>query len=163
MAGLRLYFLRHGKALARADWREDDDLRPLTPEGADEVRRIGAGLAAMGLRPGAIVSSPLTRARRTAELVADALGMRGQVVIDERLGHGFDVDTLAGVVVDHHPRSSLMLVGHEPDFSAVIGGLIGGGRVVCKKGGLARVDVDGDGLGGGKLVWLLAPGQLARE
>jgi len=162
MTGLRLYFLRHGKALARAEWDDDDDLRPLTPEGADEVERVGATLAAMGVRPDLIVSSPLARAWRTAELAAAALGMSGEVVADERLAHGLDVRALKALVADHQPQGSIMLVGHEPDFSVVIGALTGGARVVCKKGGLARVDVDGHGLGAGELVWLLPPSLLAR-
>lgn len=162
MAGLRLYFLRHGKALSRAAWEEDDDLRPLTPEGVAEVQRIGAYLAGAGLRPGVIVSSPLVRAWRTAELVAEALGLGERLVADERLGHGFDRSALAGVVAEHGAEDALLLVGHEPSFSAVVGELIGGGRVVCKKGGLARVDVDGPDLAGGRLVWLLSPAHMAR-
>lgn len=160
MAGLRLYFLRHGKALSRAAWDEDDDLRPLTADGVAEVRRIGACLARMELRPGVIVSSPLVRAWRTAELVAEELGLSTRLMADERLGSGFDRRALAAIVADHSGQEALMLVGHEPSFSAVIGELIGGGRVVCKKGGLARVDVDGDDLAGGRLVWLLTPAHL---
>ncbi len=161
MAGTRLYFLRHGKALSRAAWEEDDDLRPLTPEGVAEVQRIGAYLAGAGLRPGVIVSSPLVRAWRTAELVADALGLGERLVADERLGPGFDRRALAGIVADRGAEDAIMLVGHEPSFSAVVSELIGG-RVVFKKGGLARVDVDGASLDGGRLVWLLTPAHMAR-
>jgi phosphohistidine phosphatase len=50
-----------------------------------------------------------------------------------------------------------MLVGHEPDFSRTIADLIGGGRVVMKKGGLARVDLESVDPPSGALVWLLAP------
>jgi phosphohistidine phosphatase len=163
MAGLRLYFLRHGKALPRSDWHEDDDLRPLTPGGEKEVERVGATLAAMGVRPDLIVSSPLARAWRTAELVAGVLGAVAGPIADDRLGHGFDRPALAGIIADHRPKSSIVLVGHEPSFSAVIGELIGGGYVVCKKAGVARVYVDGADLGGGQLVWLLPPLLLARE
>jgi phosphohistidine phosphatase len=53
-----------------------------------------------------------------------------------------------------------MLVGHEPSFSQVIGQLIGGGRIVMKKGGLARVDVNSIDTLPGELVWLLAPKML---
>lgn len=162
MATLRLYFLRHGKALSRDEWREDDGLRPLTPEGEREVRAVGARLAAMDLRPGLIVSSPLARAERTAELVAEALGMTGSLVRDERLAPGFDRAALSGIIADRGPAGSLMVVGHEPDFSDTIGELTGG-RVVCKKASLARVDVDGDRLAGGRLVWLVPPAVLVRE
>jgi phosphohistidine phosphatase len=162
MAGLRLYFLRHGKAAARADWHADDDLRPLTADGEAEVRRVALGLAAIGVAPDVVVSSPLARARRTAELACEVLGVATGPVLDGRLGPGFDVAALAGIVADQRPTVAIMLVGHEPTFSAVIRGLTGG-RVVCKKAGLARVDVDDAGLGGGRLVWLLPPGVLAKE
>jgi phosphohistidine phosphatase len=160
MAGLRLYFLRHGKALARSDWQDDDALRPLTPDGEEEVRRVGAALAALGVTPDTLVSSPLARARRTAELVADTLGVAP--VFDERLAPGFEVEALAGLVAGLGPVAAVVLVGHEPDFSSVVRALTGG-AVVCKKGGVARVDVDDAGLGGGRLVWLLPPTVLARE
>lgn len=163
MARLRLYFLRHGKALSRGEWRGDDDLRPLTSLGEAEIRQLGSQLAALQVRPGLIVSSPLARARRTAELVAEALGMPTDLVLDGRLAHGFGRAALAAIAADHRSRGALMLVGHEPDFSTTIGGLVGGARMVCKKGGLARVDVDEETLGGGELVWLVPPVFLARE
>lgn len=160
MAALRLYFLRHGKATARAEWDGDDALRPLTPEGEEEVRRVAARLAALGVAPDAIASSPLARARRTAELAAEALGV--PPVFDERLAPGFDTADLTGILAAGGRRDAVMLVGHEPDFSDVVGELTGG-RVVCKKGGVARVDVEGSSLDGGRLVWLLPPFVLARE
>jgi phosphohistidine phosphatase len=160
MAGLRLYFLRHGKAMARSEWSDDDALRPLTPEGEDEVRRVGAVLAGLGVAPDAIVSSPLSRARRTAELVAGPLGV--EPVFDERLAAGFDADALAALVARLGPATRVVLVGHEPDFGAIVRALTGG-SVVFKKGGVARVDVDDAGLAGGRLVWLLPPTVLVRE
>ena len=72
---LRLYFLRHGKAWSRADWHDDDDLRPLTDAGEALVRAEGRAMKAMGLAPEVIVTSPLARARRTAEIVAEELGL----------------------------------------------------------------------------------------
>jgi hypothetical protein len=50
-----------------------------------------------------------------------------------------------------------MLVGHEPDFSAVISALTGGSRIELKKGGLARVDIMDPATLEGVLVWLLPP------
>jgi phosphohistidine phosphatase len=160
---LRLYFLRHGKAWSRADWREDDDLRPLTDAGEALVRAEGRAMKAMGLAPDVIVTSPLARARRTAEIVAEELGMSGRLVEDSRLAHGFDARRLAEIVVRHADAASLMLVGHEPGFSATVAELTGGGRVDFKKGGLARVDVKGSQLDDGILAWLLTPAQITGE
>lgn len=156
---LRLYFLRHGRAVSRAAWRGDDGLRPLTPEGEAALAREAATIAAMDLGLAAVVASPLERARRTGEIVAAALdGV--ELVEDERLAPGFGLEALRAVVAENGTPKALMLVGHEPDFSLVVGALIGGGRVVCKKGGLARVDVADGGLDGGELVWLLPPSRL---
>jgi len=162
---VRIYFLRHGRAVARAEWRGDDDSRPLTEEGEAAIRREAKTLAAMGVAPEAIVTSPLARARRTAELVAEAMDARDRLVEDARVAHGLDARALADIVAERAPKKALMVVGHEPDFSTTIAALIGGGRVVCKKGGLARVDVETtDGrLADGELVWLLAPSQLSGE
>ena len=160
---LRLYFLRHGKAMARADWRDDDGLRPLTEEGerllVAESPAIGRYTRGLEL----ILTSPLARARRTAEIVAGELRMEHLLHDDAGLGHGLDAGVLRGIVAVHPGVSSLMVVGHEPDFSLTIAELIGGGRVDMRKGGLARVDVRGPGLDGGVLAWLLTPSQLTRE
>jgi len=160
---LRLYFLRHGKAMARADWHEDDGLRPLTGEGerllvaeAPAIGRLTKGLEL-------ILTSPLVRARQTAQIVAGELGMNEQVHDHAGIGHGLDAGVLRGIVAVHPGVSSLMVVGHEPDFSLTIAELIGGGRVDMRKGGLARVDVRGPALDGGVLAWLLTPAQLTGE
>jgi phosphohistidine phosphatase len=68
---------------------------------------------------------------------------------------------LARVVRSHADAGALMLVGHEPDFSQTIGSLIGGGRVVCKKGGVACVNVPDIRAMEGDLEWLVPPGLLA--
>jgi phosphohistidine phosphatase len=154
---MKVYFLRHGKAESRTAWRGDDAERPLTPDGEEAMRREAKALRAMDLALDAIVTSPLARARRTAEIVADGLDLRGRLVEDARLGHGFDVRSLEELLATHGPLESVMVVGHEPDFSATIAELIGGGDVVMKKGGLARVDVSAPVADGGQLVWLLTP------
>jgi len=56
----------------------------------------------------------------------------------------------------------VMLVGHEPDFSSLIGALTGGSQVLMKKGGLGRVDIELLEQGAGTLVWLLPP-RVLRE
>jgi len=160
---LRIYFLRHGKALSRADWHEDDDLRPLTDTGEALVRAEGRAMKAMGLAPDVIVTSPLARARRTAEIVAAELGMSERLVEDRRLAYGFDARRLAEIVAREAAAASLMVVGHEPDFSATVAELTGGGRVDFKKGGLARVDVRGSQLDDGMLAWLLTPALMTGE
>lgn len=159
---MRLCFLRHGKAEPRAGWHGDDRLRPLTSVGEEVMRREAKALRAMGLAPEAIVSSPLARAQRTAEIVAGELGMADRVVLDDRLGHGFRLAAVADLAAEHRRARELLLVGHEPDMGVAVSELVGGGRVVLRKGGLARVDVEivHGVLGDGELVWLLTPALL---
>jgi phosphohistidine phosphatase len=104
-----------------------------------------------------IISSPLQRALQTAEIVAEELRLTDQVEVDDRLSPGFDRADLAEIIEAHPEADSIMLVGHEPDFSSTIESLIGGGSVVCKKGSLARVDLTGAGFLSGELVWLIPP------
>jgi len=154
---MRLYFLRHGKAENRTDWSGADAFRPLTTEGEEAMRREAKSLRAMDLALDVVVTSPFARARRTAEIVCDELGLSGRLVDDERLAGGFDVRRLEQVAAAHAGAEAIMVVGHEPDFSATVAELIGGGDIVFKKGGLARVDVTAPVAGGGRLVWLLTP------
>ena len=160
---LQLFFLRHGKAWSRADWREDDGLRPLTDAGEALMHAEGRAMKAMGLAPEVIVTSPLVRARRTAEIVAEELGLSARLVEDRRLAHGLDARRLAAIVEGQGAAASLMVVGHEPDLSDTVAELTGGGRVNFKKGALARVDVEGPQLDDGILAWLLTPAQITGE
>ena len=140
--GRRLYFLRHGLA-DHPDFRGDDDRRPLTRDGEVRMRRQAAFLAGLDLDLDVILASPLTRAAQTAAIVAGRLGLADRVLEEPRLGPGFDVEALAAILADlpdSHRR--IMLVGHEPGLSTVVGAITGGSDVVCKKGGLARVDLD---------------------
>jgi phosphohistidine phosphatase len=159
----RLYFLRHGLAANRSEWSGDDSERPLTSKGQALMAREAQTIAQLGLQLDLILTSPLVRALQTARIVAEALGMQERLQADERLAPGFGMPALAEVLKERSGVSALMLVGHEPDFSETIGALIGGGRVVCKKGGLARVDLPDDGSLAGELVWLIPPGVLGRH
>jgi phosphohistidine phosphatase len=125
------------------------------------MQQAARQLRRLGLTVDTIVSSPLVRAVQTAELVAVALKLTQRLVQDQRLQPGFDLAQLQTLLADYTTDNQLMLVGHEPDFSTVIGQLIGAGRVVCKKGGLARVDLAAVSVLHGELVWLLPPRVLA--
>ena len=159
----RVYFLRHGKAFSRADWDAADDLRPLTEEGEQVVRAEARAMKRLGLNVGVIVTSPLARARRTAEIVAEELDLGDRVLEDAWLAHGFDLRRLAKIVARQVGDAGVMVVGHEPEFSATISAAIGGGRIEIKKGALARVDFAGPHLRNGVLAWLVTPAQLAGE
>jgi phosphohistidine phosphatase len=155
-AGATVYFLRHGVAAKRGEWTGDDDLRPLTDEGRAALARAAGAIARLGIAPAAIVTSPLVRARETAEIAGEALGAADKVAGDERLAPGFDAGRLVSLLADHPDAAEIVVVGHEPDLSRTIAGLTGG-AVVCKKGSLARVDLADRSIPRGTLVWLLQP------
>lgn len=126
-----IWFLRHGDA----EDGEVDFERRLTEKGERQSREAGAALAALGIKPQLCLSSPRVRARDTARLACEPLGV--EVTEEERLAGGdFDaLDLAAGL-------DEVLLVGHEPDFSDAVAQLTGG-TVDIKKGGLAGVQ-DGE-------------------
>lgn len=152
-----LYFLRHGLAGNREDWEGDDRARPLTKKGEKRTALSAETMDAIIPDLDEIITSPLVRARQTAEIVADEMGMKDAMIEDERLAPGFNLEKLTEIVKAYPDAEALMLVGHEPDFSETISSLIGGGNIVCKKGGLARVDLINLDPLQGQLVWLLQP------
>jgi phosphohistidine phosphatase SixA len=158
-AATELYLLRHAHAGDPDGWTGDDAARPLSSKGEGQAERLGAFLAGTGFRPDAIVSSPKLRARQTAEIVAGKLGL--DVRLDERLGGGFDGPTVDAILADLGSPERVVLVGHDPDFSELLGVLVGSDRVTMKKGAFARVDVAGPvASGAGTLRWLVPPDLL---
>ncbi len=156
-----LYFLRHGDALGKEEWKGDDNARVLSEEGAARMLREARTMAELSLGIALILSSPLLRALKTAQIVAECLGLQDSLLTDKRLSPGFDLPALREILADHAEVGALLLVGHEPDFSETIAACIGGGRVECKKGGLARVDITDPLKPRGSLLWLLPPRVLA--
>jgi phosphohistidine phosphatase len=159
---MKLYFLRHGMAMDRPEWKGVDAERPLTEKGMERMVRSAELIARLDLELDAILTSPLARALQTAEIVAEALHAKDRLLVELRLGTGFSIDQLAAILGDHAGRKAIMLVGHEPAFSRTISALIGGGRIVCKKGGLACVRLDDQASLQGELLWLLPPRVLER-
>jgi phosphohistidine phosphatase len=157
---MRVYFLRHGQAAARGDWPGDDRDRPLTEPGVELMRREAEAIKRLDLALDLIITSPWLRAAQTAEIVADHLDMRSRLLRDERLAPGFDTRRLEKVLRENEMAAAVMLVGHEPDFSDTVGELVGGGRIVVKKGALLRVDLPEHSVRRGQLVWLIPPPAL---
>jgi phosphohistidine phosphatase len=150
---VRLYLLRHGLA----DWPDwdpaRDDERPLTREGIAKLRAEARALERLDLRLDAILSSPLARARESAAIVAERLGL--EPMLEPALAPGFDAKKLRPLLQRHAKADALLLVGHEPDLSATIAELAGGARVALKKGGLARLDLESLQPPAGTLAWLV--------
>jgi phosphohistidine phosphatase len=137
-----IWLLRHGDA---SDDAPNDASRPLTEKGKRQARVAGEALAVLGMEIDACLTSPKVRARETAQIACEALGV--EIEETEALrGGDFDPQELAA------GRREVLLVGHEPDFSRAIQAATGA-RVDLKKGGMAAID-------GGVLIALLRSPQL---
>lgn len=150
---MRLYFFRHGIAHPR-DADTPDFKRPLTPEGIRRTREAAKVLKSLKVDPDRLYTSPLIRARQTADIIGHTLGTAVQV--RREVGPGFDLQAVEALTSDLGHDDEVLFVGHEPDFSATIQSLTGG-RVVMKKGGFVRVDVVAYHPLVGELVWLITP------
>jgi phosphohistidine phosphatase len=157
-----LHLLRHAHAGDPEAWTGDDSDRPLSEKGEAQARRLARHLEATGFRTDRIISSPKVRAVQTAGPVADRIGL--SVVTDDRLAGGVDVDTVEAVLRDAGDPESAVLVGHDPDFSDLVGLLCDAGGVSMRKGALARIEIDRPLVAGaGSLRWLLPPDALKPE
>jgi len=137
-----IWLLRHGEA---AEGSPDSE-RPLTPKGEEQSRFAGVALAKLGVTLEACLTSPKVRAYDTARLACEALGVEPQN--EPRLAGGpFDPEELAG------DMETVLLVGHDPDFSMAVHKATGA-QVRMKKGGLAGIER-------GELRVLLRPVEIA--
>jgi len=159
---MKLYFLRHGQAGEREDWHGDDFDRPLTTDGIKRMEREADTIAELDLEVETIITSPLVRARQTAEIVAKRLKLRKNLIEDENLGLEFNLQRLVQIL-EHYPKAgTVMLVGHEPSMSRTMGQLVGGARIDFKKGALACVELVDASAPTAELVWLIPPRVLSR-
>ena len=157
-----LYLIRHAIAEERGDKWPDDNLRPLTTEGALLMRKAAKGLARLGVTFDVVLASPLVRARQTAEIVAGAFDPRPSVVTADSLAlDGTYADVLAELQ-KHSRHRSIALVGHEPNIGELAARLAGGRRPFeFKKGAVCGIGIASiPPAGPGALRWFLTPAIL---
>ena len=150
----QLWLLRHGEAVPH-DAAPDDD-RQLTDRGRDQSRAAGHALAALKMHMHAAYTSPKVRARETAALACEALGI--EPMEHGPLSAGFSADDALALMASATTDQRVLVVGHDPDFSQVVHDLTGA-RIDLKKGGIAGVRLDGTR---GELIALLRPRELDR-
>jgi phosphohistidine phosphatase len=152
---MKLYFFRHGHA-EEADGPDFDDFaRRLTDKGIERTEAAARALVKLGVKPALMYSSPRVRARQTADILAKGIGMN--VAVREEVGFGFTIEHIPALLADAGADDEIMFVGHEPDLSITVSKLVGGGEVVMKKGGMARVDLFATTPLRGALVWVIPP------
>jgi phosphohistidine phosphatase len=154
----QLYLLRHGIAVPHGTPGIEDDDRPLTTEGERRVRVIGRGLKRLKLKVVRIATSPLPRALKTAQIVAEALGDPELVEVVDDLRAGRDASTIRAWLATRE-ETRLMVVGHNPSLSGLLALLTTGdenqGYCELRKGGIAALTGDPRGLY--QVDWIARP------
>lgn len=130
---MRVFLVRHAEAAPG----EPDDLRPLTRAGRETARALGESLAAQGIQPDAVLSSPLLRARETAAELGRVLGCDPET--DERLAPGATADSLRAALADR--GEVVVVVGHQPDCGLIAAEITGGTPPTFPPGGMAVLEL----------------------
>ena len=159
-----LLIIRHANAVERdrRRWR-DDDARPLSSTGKRQARKAAAGLKAFSKAPDLLLTSPLVRARQTAQILTDAAGWPQPEEAPE-LSPG--EPALAVLTLLGKDRSKLVaVVGHQPGLGALLTAcLLGDGGALpieMKKNAVACVSFEGSPRAGcAALEWLATPRML---
>ena len=157
--------MRHGDAGNRRDINNDLE-RSLTAEGREEVERIAKSLKSLKLDVDMIATSPLKRALETAEIVAEIFQKTKKLETWNELSPEGERRDLLERLSRLNEESTILLVGHEPYLSTLMGDLISnkpGTRIVLKKGGAAKIVINSLlPKASGELRWLLTPRQLKK-
>jgi phosphohistidine phosphatase len=131
---VRLLLVRHAEAAPG----DPDATRPLTPRGREQARELGERFAAE--RPAVILTSPLLRARETADAISRASG--APVVVDERLGFGATATTVAAAVREAAPGSAVVIaVAHHPDCGRIAAEVTGEPEPVLPPAGVVTLEL----------------------
>ena len=164
MAGAyQLFLIRHGIAEERGDAWPDDAKRPLSEDGIERFQKSARGLARLDVWIDVVLTSPLVRARQTAEIVASAFDPRPSIITIESLAPGGSYASLVADLEKHGRKTRIALVGHEPGIGELGARLIGSRHSFeFKKGAVCRIDVDEiPPVGPGDLRWFLTPKAMA--
>jgi phosphohistidine phosphatase len=160
----KLYLVRHGIAADRGDEWPDDAKRPLTSKGMARMRQIIRMLRKLEVVVDVVLTSPLVRAKQTAELLVEGLKPVPTLVVVPALAPGTSPAQTAEALAEFRKARRVALVGHEPAIGELAAWLIGATTPVpFKKGGVCRIDVASfPPSGNGQLIWLATPAMLRR-
>src|SRR5262249_34941138 len=159
-----LLIVRHAIAYDRDPhrWAQDAE-RPLSPAGMRRARKAAAGLKQLTLRPQRLLTSPLVRARQTAQILTEVAGWPEAEEASE-LSPGEPALALLALLAKDRSKLTAV-VGHQPGLGQLLGAcLLGGGGALpieMKKNAVACVSFDGRPRAGhAALLWLATPRML---
>jgi phosphohistidine phosphatase len=161
---VELYIVRHAIAAERGPEWPDDTKRPLTDRGIERFKEAVDGLVWLGVQIDVVLTSPLARAKQTAQLLSAGLPAKPPIKTIDALAPGHvPAETMEQVGREGAARSHVAIVGHEPDLGELTGWLVGTRRAVpIKKGGICRIDLDTLTSRHGTLAWHLPPKVLRK-
>ena len=143
---MKIYLIRHSNAVdPGTPGYEEDSLRPLTEKGRDKMNEIASAIKGLDVKPDLIVSSPYIRARQTAEILAKVLKHKKDLAFSDTLVPTGNADDIVGEINEKYNVDELVLVGHEPCFSILIGTLTAGNpelAINLKNGGVCCLSSD---------------------
>jgi len=139
-----LLVMRHAKSDWGAEFTRDHD-RPLNSRGKKAAKLMGRFLTGAGSVPDLVLSSTAVRAVTTAELASDAGKWRCPITTSRDL-YASDADEVLEVLAGVDPAiDCLLIAGHQPTWSDLVGRLIGGGRIHMPTAAVACVDLPNGG------------------
>lgn len=164
MATLELYLIRHGVAAERGEEYPDDSKRPLTSQGISRLRREAKALDALDISFDLILSSPLVRAKQTADVFAEGMKSKPAVATTDALTPAGSPAAVIQELGKHMRKAKIALVGHEPNMGELAAHLIAGKVALpFKKGAICRIDFAVfPPKGKGQLIWFLPPRMLRK-
>ena len=137
---MQLYLLRHAEA---EDAPTHDEQRALTNKGQKQARNVGKFCRSHSIIPEIIISSPLLRAEQTARILAQEVDIQDRLKLEDFLRPGMTAENAFSCLEKYSGKASVLLVGHEPDFSKLAGFLIGtnSGNIHFRKATLMSVNL----------------------
>jgi phosphohistidine phosphatase len=152
-----LFLMRHANAGTVRENPVLDAKRGLVKEGKEQCMLMARVLGALKAPIDVIVSSPLKRARQTAQLVGTELGYDSQVEVSPALGINASYADFQKMLEKYADREGILVVGHNPNLFQFLGRMVtgnGGAAIRLRKGSIARVDMERHPP---RLQWLLDP------
>ena len=151
---MKLYLVRHAEAIERSATTPDAS-RYLTTKGRLSFRRIARRARKAGAVPDVIFTSPLLRSVQTAEILAERLKHKGEVVVAREISPGFDLRALRALLAGAGNPAEAAFVGHEPDLGGIAAALMAvPGGFPLRKGAVVALAADkGVPKGTAKLLW----------
>jgi len=135
---MQLYILRHADADTEA---ARDDLRELSEKGRNQTQKVGRFFAKHAIEPEVILTSPLVRAEQTARIIAKEIHLEDRIVVEDFIKCGMTPSGAFSGLRKYREASNVLLVGHEPDLSQLVGALIHAptGNIHVRKATLIKI------------------------